>query len=154
MSQTFMDGAAGSNSGSGNYAGSDLTACAFSAQHFAYFKRAHSTLARACLIGNVAHSTEMDRGEPDPMPSGSRPPPRPPKLTAIGFDDQNDKRRFSVARAADGEGKYIRSAQYGHVIVRLEPSGRGKGVIILNDLTNGAFPDRFIKSVSEGFVNP
>jgi elongation factor G len=92
----------------------------------------------------------MPQSEPNPIPSGSRPPPRPPKLTATGLDDHNDKRRFTVTKAADGEGKFIRKAHYGHVVVRLEPSSRGKGVTILNEMTEGAIPDRFVSSMTEG----
>jgi elongation factor G len=84
------------------------------------------------------------------MPNGDRPPPRPPKLTAIGFDDHGGKRRVTVARSADGEGKFVRRSQYGHVVVRLEPSGRGKGITVRSDVSNGAIPEQFIESVTEG----
>jgi len=92
----------------------------------------------------------MFHTEPDPLPNGSRPPPRPPKPTAKGLDDHGDKRRFTVTKSANGEGKFIRKAHYGHVIVRLEPSGRGKGITIRNEIIDGAIPEQFVASITEG----
>jgi hypothetical protein len=109
------------------------------------------------IIRTLALSSPMESSAPDPMPKGDRLPPIPPKLTAIGLDDDGDKRRFTVTKSADGEGKFIRGSkprsQYGHVIVRIEPNGRGKGATILTEVSDGTIPDRFIEAITDGIRN-
>jgi elongation factor G len=94
--------------------------------------------------------------KPHPNPAGNRPPPRPPRQTAIGLPDDDDfgrKRRVTITKHAEGEGKFIREsggiAHYGHVIVQVEPNGRGKGVAISSEVKGGTIPDKFIKPVTD-----
>jgi len=62
--------------------------------------------------------------------------------------------RETITHAADGEGKFIRQTggkgQYGHVCIKLEPNGKGKGVEILNEIVGGVIPKEFIKPSIEG----
>jgi elongation factor G len=57
--------------------------------------------------------------------------------------------RETVTKLADGEGKFIRQSggkgQYGHVVVKLEPNEKGKGVEILDEIVGGSIPKEFIK---------
>ena len=101
----------------------------------------------------------MESSAPDPLPKGGRPPPIPPKLTAIGMEDDDEKHRrpFTVTKSADGEGKFIRGSeahsQYGHVIVRIEPNGRGQGLTILSEVNDGTIPSWFIEAITYGIRN-
>jgi elongation factor G len=99
---------------------------------------------------------EKDNPKPDTKPAGSRPPPRPPHRTAVGLcpeDDFNKKRSFTVTKSADGEGKFIRQsggvAHHGHVIVRVAPNVRGKGITINSEVSDRAIPERYIKPVTD-----
>jgi elongation factor G len=62
--------------------------------------------------------------------------------------------RETVTRLADGEGKFIRQSggkgQYGHVVVKLEPNEKGKGVEVINEIVGGAIPKEFIKPATDG----
>jgi elongation factor G len=62
--------------------------------------------------------------------------------------------RETIAVAAGGEGKFIRQSggkgQYGHVVIKLEPNEKGKGVEILNETVGGSIPKEFIKPAIEG----
>jgi elongation factor G len=64
--------------------------------------------------------------------------------------------RETVLKHADGEGKFIRQSggkgQYGHVCVKLEPNGKGKGVEVINEIVGGAIPKEFIKPATEGIL--
>ena len=64
--------------------------------------------------------------------------------------------RETVLNAADGEGKFIRQSggkgQYGHVIVKLEPNEKGKGVEVINETVGGSIPKEFIKPSTEGIL--
>lgn len=64
--------------------------------------------------------------------------------------------RETVSKAADGEGKFIRQSggkgQYGHVVVKLEPNEKGKGVEVLNEIVGGVIPKEFIKPSTEGIL--
>ena len=57
--------------------------------------------------------------------------------------------RETVGKAAGGEGKFIRQSggkgQYGHVVIKLEPNEKGKGVEIINETVGGSIPKEFIK---------
>jgi elongation factor G len=100
----------------------------------------------------------MDKNDPkpDPKPSGKRPPPRPPKRTVVGFedDDSGRKGRVTITKSADGEGKFIRQSggrgHHGHIIVRVEPNGRGKGSVISSEVSGGSIPEEYIKATTEG----
>jgi elongation factor G len=64
--------------------------------------------------------------------------------------------RETVQSTADGEGKFIRQTggkgQYGHVIIKLEPNEKGKGVEVLNEIVGGVIPKEFIKPATEGIL--
>jgi elongation factor G len=62
--------------------------------------------------------------------------------------------RETISKSADGEGKFIRQSggkgQYGHVIIKLEPNVKGKGVEVINETVGGSIPKEFIKPAIEG----
>jgi elongation factor G len=62
--------------------------------------------------------------------------------------------RETIAKAADGEGKFIRQSggkgQYGHVVIKIEPAEKGKGIEIINETVGGSIPKEFIKPATEG----
>jgi elongation factor G len=62
--------------------------------------------------------------------------------------------RETLRKKAEAEGKYIRqtggSGQYGHVKLRIEPSGPGKGFEFENDIVGGSVPKEYIKPVEAG----
>ncbi len=64
--------------------------------------------------------------------------------------------RETIARAADGEGKFIRQSggkgQYGHVVIKMEPNVKGKGVEVINEIVGGTIPKEFIKPATEGIL--
>ncbi len=64
--------------------------------------------------------------------------------------------RETVQKSADGEGKFIRQSggkgQYGHVVVKLEPNEKGKGVEVVNEIVGGVIPKEFIKPATEGIL--
>jgi elongation factor G len=62
--------------------------------------------------------------------------------------------RETIRRHAEAEGKYIRqtggSGQYGHVKLRVEPNGKGKGFEFVNEIVGGSVPKEYIKPVEQG----
>jgi elongation factor G len=64
--------------------------------------------------------------------------------------------RETITSNADGEGKFIRQSggkgQYGHVVVKMEPNEKGKGVEVLNETVGGSIPKEFIKPSTEGII--
>jgi elongation factor G len=62
--------------------------------------------------------------------------------------------RETVTKNAEGEGKFIRQSggkgQYGHVVVKLEPNVKGKGIEIIDDIVGGTIPKEFIKPSISG----
>jgi len=64
--------------------------------------------------------------------------------------------RETIKKAADGEGKFIRQSggkgQYGHVIIKLEPAEKGKGIEIINETVGGSIPKEFIKPATDGLM--
>jgi elongation factor G len=64
--------------------------------------------------------------------------------------------RETIARAADGEGKFIRQSggkgQYGHVVIKMEPNEKGKGVEVINEIVGGSIPKEFIKPSTDGIL--
>lgn len=62
--------------------------------------------------------------------------------------------RETITKPADAEGKYIRQTggrgQYGHVVIRIEPLGRGQGFVFEDKITGGVIPKEFIPSVKAG----
>jgi elongation factor G len=55
---------------------------------------------------------------------------------------------------ADGEGKFVRQSggkgQYGHVVVKIEPNEKGKGIEVINETVGGSIPKEFIKPSTDG----
>jgi elongation factor G len=64
--------------------------------------------------------------------------------------------RETIKKAADGEGKFIRQSggkgQYGHVVIKLEPNEKGKGIEIINEIVGGSIPKEFIKPSTDGLM--
>jgi elongation factor G len=64
--------------------------------------------------------------------------------------------RETVKASADGEGKFIRQSggkgQYGHVLIKLEPNEKGKGIEVLNETVGGSIPKEFIKPTIDGIM--
>jgi len=104
--------------------------------------------------------TSMEKNDPEPesQPAGDKPPPRPPRHTAVGFasdgDGFNKNGRATITKSADGEGKFERHSggrnHYGHVIVKVKPNRKGKGVEIIFDATATTILAEYIGSVVEG----
>jgi elongation factor G len=64
--------------------------------------------------------------------------------------------RETVTTSAQGEGKFIRQSggkgQYGHVVVKIEPNEKGKGIEVINEIVGGVIPKEFIKPATEGIL--
>ncbi len=62
--------------------------------------------------------------------------------------------RETVTAPAEGEGRYIKQTgghgQYGHVVLRVEPRGRGEGVTIEQKVVGGTIPREFLPAVEAG----
>ncbi len=60
----------------------------------------------------------------------------------------------AITRKAEGEGKFIRQSgghgQYGHVILEIEPSEKGKGFEFVNKTVGGTIPREYVNPVAEG----
>jgi elongation factor G len=69
--------------------------------------------------------------------------------------------RETVTKSAEGVGKFIRQSggkgQYGHVVVKIEPNEKGKGVEVIDEIVGGVIPKEFIKpsiaGIEEGCNN-
>lgn len=59
--------------------------------------------------------------------------------------------RETITTSASGEGKFIRQTggkgQYGHVVLRVAPNERGKGISFQNSLVGGVIPKEFIPAI-------
>src|SRR4051812_6312699 len=64
--------------------------------------------------------------------------------------------RETILKASEGEGKFIRQSggkgQYGHVVIKLEPNVKGKGIEVINETVGGSIPKEFIKPSTEGIM--
>jgi len=64
--------------------------------------------------------------------------------------------RETITKPAEGEGKFIRQSggrgQYGHVLVRIEPLERGKGLEVVSEIVGGVIPKEFIKPATDGVL--
>jgi elongation factor G len=64
--------------------------------------------------------------------------------------------RETVTATADGVGKFIRQSggkgQYGHVVVKIEPNEKGKGIEVINEIVGGVIPKEFIKPATDGIL--
>lgn len=62
--------------------------------------------------------------------------------------------RETITSTVQGEGKFIRQSggkgQYGHCVIEISPSERGKGVTIENRITGGVIPKEFIAPTLTG----
>ena len=62
--------------------------------------------------------------------------------------------RETILGTAEAEHKYIKQSggkgQYGHVVVKIEPNEKGKGVEVINEVVGGAIPKEFIKPATDG----
>jgi elongation factor G len=62
--------------------------------------------------------------------------------------------RETITSPADGEGKLIKQSggrgQYGHVIVKVQPNERGKGITIENKVVGGNIPKEYIPACKKG----
>jgi len=60
----------------------------------------------------------------------------------------------TILSPAEGEGKLVKQSggrgQYGHVVVKIAPNERGKGITIENKVVGGAIPKEFIPPVIKG----
>jgi elongation factor G len=60
----------------------------------------------------------------------------------------------TILGAADGEGKLVKQSggrgQYGHVVIKIAPNERGKGITIENKTVGGSIPKDFIPAVIKG----
>jgi elongation factor G len=60
----------------------------------------------------------------------------------------------TILNEADGEGKLVKQSggrgQYGHVVIKLGPAERGKGVTVENKTVGGSIPKEFIPAVIKG----
>ncbi|MBI2511582.1 MAG: elongation factor G [Opitutae bacterium] len=64
--------------------------------------------------------------------------------------------RETVTGSAEGVGKFIRQSggkgQYGHVVVKIEPNEKGKGIEVVNEIVGGVIPKEFIKPATDGIM--
>jgi elongation factor G len=64
--------------------------------------------------------------------------------------------RETITAPSEAEGKFIRQSggkgQYGHVVVKIEPNEKGKGVEVINETVGGSIPKEFIKPATEGIL--
>ena len=63
--------------------------------------------------------------------------------------------RETILATGKGEGKFIRAGmgvkgQYGHCVIKLAPSERGKGFVFFNKLRDGVIPKQFIPAIETG----
>ncbi len=62
--------------------------------------------------------------------------------------------RETIKGFAEAEGKFIRQTggrgQYGHVCIKVEPLGKGKGFEFVNEIVGGAIPKEYIPAVESG----
>jgi elongation factor G len=60
----------------------------------------------------------------------------------------------TITQAVSSEGKFIRQSggrgQYGHVVIEVEPNGKGNGFEFENKIVGGVIPREFIPSVKSG----
>ncbi len=64
--------------------------------------------------------------------------------------------RETITKSSDGEGKFVRQTggkgQYGHVVIKMDPAEKGKGIQVLNEIVGGVIPKEFIKPATEGIM--
>lgn len=64
--------------------------------------------------------------------------------------------RETILTPSEGEGKFIRQSggkgQYGHVVIKMEPNEKGKGIEVVNEIVGGVIPKEFIKPTTDGLM--
>ena len=64
--------------------------------------------------------------------------------------------RETILSPSDGVGKFIRQSggkgQYGHVVIKMEPNEKGKGIEVINEIVGGVIPKEFIKPTTDGLM--
>ena len=64
--------------------------------------------------------------------------------------------RETIRRRTEAEGRFVRQSggrgQYGHVVLRVEPTRPGDGFEFVDDTTGGVVPQQFIPSVRRGVI--
>jgi len=69
------------------------------------------------------------------------------------------RRKFSyretILSEGKGEGKFVRQGvgmkgQYGHCVIKLAPTERGKGFVFINKLRDGVIPKQYIPQLRRG----
>ncbi|NTU73355.1 elongation factor G, partial [Candidatus Roizmanbacteria bacterium] len=62
----------------------------------------------------------------------------------------------TISKAVNAEGKYIKQTgghgQYGHCLIKMEPLGRGEGIVFENKIKGGSIPGEFIGSIQKGVM--
>jgi elongation factor G len=62
--------------------------------------------------------------------------------------------RETITKAAGGEGKLVKQSggrgQYGHVVLKMKPNEKGKGLTIENKTVGGSIPKEYINAVFKG----
>jgi elongation factor G len=62
----------------------------------------------------------------------------------------------TIRKKVRQESKFVKQSggrgQFGHVVIEIEPSGKGKGYVFNNAITGGTIPKEYIPSVSKGIV--
>lgn len=62
--------------------------------------------------------------------------------------------RETVTKPAEAEGKFVRQSggrgQYGHAVIKIEPSENGAGIEVINEIVGGAIPKEYIKPTEDG----
>jgi elongation factor G len=62
--------------------------------------------------------------------------------------------RETIRRTAEGNGRFVRQTggkgQYGHAVIRLEPTEKGAGYEFVDKIVGGVIPREYIKSVDAG----
>ncbi|HEY3235310.1 MAG TPA: elongation factor G [Polyangiaceae bacterium] len=62
--------------------------------------------------------------------------------------------REAISKSVEAEGRFVRQTgghgQYGHVKIRVEPSGRGSGFVFEDKIVGGIIPRAFIPSIEKG----
>lgn len=122
---------------------------------FALGQLGFAVVGRIC---SLRWSMEEESREPRTQPAGDLPPPRPPRRTAVGLEPSDDgsgkKRLATITKAATGEGTFIRKSggkgQHGHVLLRIEPSGKNSGVEVVSEVSEEVLPGEFVESTREG----
>lgn len=56
----------------------------------------------------------------------------------------------TIRKQAEGEGKYIRPQNYGHVRIRIEPNETGEGIGFINEVRGGVVPAEYIDPAEMG----